>query len=144
MKIVRDILEAKGYQVWTIPPDSTVYQAIERMAEKGIGALLVGEPVALVGIISERDYARKVILMGKHSKETRVEEIMTRHVLCVGPEETLERCMGIMTEKRVRHLPVMEKDRVVGVISSGDVLKAMVAEKDSLIEELEDYIIGRR
>lgn len=144
MKIVRDILEAKGRQVWSISPDSTVYQAIERMAEKGIGALLVHEGDALVGIISERDYARKVILMGKLSKETRVEEIMTRKVLVVRPDETLERCMGLMSEKRVRHLPVMEGDRVVGVISSGDVLKAMLAEKSSLIEELEDYIIGRR
>ncbi|RME49009.1 MAG: CBS domain-containing protein [Chloroflexi bacterium] len=143
MKSVRQLLEAKGYDVWSIAPDASVYDALKLMAEKDVGALLVMEGEKLVGIISERDYARKVILKGKSSMQTPVREIMTSKVISVRPESTIGECMALMTDKRIRHLPVLEGDQVVGVISIGDVVKTIISEQEFLIQQLENYIVGR-
>jgi CBS domain-containing protein len=140
---VRQLLERKGRDVWSIAPNDSVYKAIELMALKGVGALLVIEKDELVGIISERDYARKVILKGRSSKDTPVRDIMTAKVLYVAPERTLDECMALMTEKRIRHLPVMEGRRLVGVFSIGDVIKATISQQKFIIEQLENYIKGR-
>lgn len=140
---VRQVLEKKGYDIWWIDPDATVYEALELMAEKNIGAVLVMKNGELVGILSERDYARKVILKGRFSRETLVREIMSERVVCVRPEQTLDECMALMTDKRIRHLPVIENNRVVGVISIGDVVKAIIAEQAFVIQQLENYITGR-
>jgi len=143
MKTVQQILQSKGNAFWFVAPDTMVYQALQLMAEKDVGALLVLESGAqLVGIISERDYARKVILKGKSSLDTPVREIMSRPVTAVEPQQTVEECMAVMTEKRVRHLPVLVADRVVGVVSIGDLVKASLDEKDFLIKQLENYITG--
>ncbi len=143
MKSVRQLLEAKGYDVWSIAPDASVYDALKLMAEKDVGALLVMEGEKLVGIISERDYARKVILKGKSSMQTPVREIMTSKVISVRPESTIGECMALMTDKRIRHLPVLEGRQVVGVISIGDVVKTIISEQEFLIQQLENYIVGR-
>jgi CBS domain-containing protein len=140
MKRICDLLDEKGRQVWRLPPDATVYEAIEEMAEKGVGALLVLEGDELVGIVSERDYARKVILKGKHSRETYVREIMSHPVICACPELTVEQTMALMTENRVRHLPVLSDGRVVGVISIGDIVRAIIEDKESYIQQLTTYI----
>jgi CBS domain-containing protein len=139
---VKDMLRAKGHDVWSIASDASVYHALELMADKNIGAVLVMDGHDLVGILSERDYARKVDLLGRSCKETAVEEIMTRRVVYVYPEQSGEECMALMTDKRVRHLPVMEDDQVIGVISIGDVVKAIISEQEFLIEQLEHYITG--
>ncbi|MBI2457046.1 MAG: CBS domain-containing protein [candidate division NC10 bacterium] len=144
MKTVQQILRHKGSAVWSVTPDSMVYDALRLMAEKGVGALLVLDAGRLVGIISERDYARKVILKGKSSLDTPVSEIMTERVMCVRPGQTVEECMSLMTEKRVRHLPVLIDDQVVGVVSIGDLVKASLDEKDFMIKQLENYITGSR
>lgn len=141
-KSVAHILEEKGADVWSVAPDATVYAALELMAERGIGALPVMEDDALVGILSERDYARKVILFERESKDTRVREIMTHKVYTVTPQDTVAECMALMTELRVRHLPVLEEGRVVGVISIGDVVLAVISEQEFMIKELEKYIKG--
>src|SRR2546428_12389201 len=143
MKTVAQLLRTKGHQVLSVSPDIPVFAALEVMAEKNVGALLVVEGERLGGIFSERDYARKVILKGKSSKETPVREIMSSHVLYVRPQQTIEDCMALMTDKRVRHLPVVEDERVVGVISIGDVVKAIIAEQEFMIEQLQNYITGR-
>ena len=143
MKTVMQLLRTKGQQVLSVAPDIPVFEALEVMADKNVGALLVVEDERLVGVFSERDYARKVILKGKSSKDTPVREIMSSHVLYVRPEQTIEDCMALMTDKRVRHLPVMEEGRVVGVISIGDVVKAIIAEQEFIIEQLQNYITGR-
>ncbi len=146
MKTVRDLLRAKKSQdVWSVPPDTLVYRALQLLNEKGIGALLVMEKGELVGIVSERDYARKVILEGKSSKETPTKEIMSTKIYVVTPDSTMEECMGLMTEQRVRHLPVIEKGtkRILGVISIGDVLKSIISEQKFMIENLSGYIMGR-
>jgi CBS domain-containing protein len=143
MNIVKQILQTKGEQVWSVAPQSSVFDALKLMAEKGVGALLVLENGEVVGIFSERDYARKVILMGKSSKETTVGEIMTRRVLCVTPATTVAECMVLMTEKKIRHLPVMDNSKLVGFISIGDVVKSVIEEQQYLIEHLENYIVGR-
>jgi CBS domain-containing protein len=144
MTIVAQILEIKGYTIWSIAPDATVYAALELMAAKDVGALLVLEHDKLVGILSERDYARKVVLKGKSSKDTQVREIMTDAVFSVRPDQTIEECMTLMTAKRIRHLPVIAQGKLVGVISIGDVVKALIAHQELLIQELESYIMGRR
>ena len=142
MMKVSDILSVKGRNVWTVEPNSSVYDAMKLMADKGIGALIVGEGERVVGVISERDYARKVILEGRSSRTTAVREIMTSHVLYAGLNQTIEECMAIMTDKRIRHLPVLEGGRLIGVISIGDLVKAIISEQQFLIEQLEKYISG--
>jgi CBS domain-containing protein len=142
MKKVKDILETKGRVVWSIEPGASVYDAMKLMADKGIGALLVMEGPKLVGIISERDYARKIILQGRASRSTEVREIMTTRVVYTEPERNIEECMALMTEKRIRHLPVIEADQVSGIISIGDLVKAIIAEQKFIIEQLERYISG--
>lgn len=144
MKTVKQILDEKGHAYWHVTPDSFVYDALKLMADKGIGALLVLEGGRLVGVISERDYARKVILKGKSSLDTPVKDIMTRDMIWVRPEQSVEECMALVTEKRVRHLPVLVDDRVAGVISIGDLVKAVIDEKDFTIKQLESYITGNR
>lgn len=140
MKTVKDILEQKGHQVWSIAPDATVYEALKVMGEKEVGALTVVDGGSLVGIISERDYARKVVLRGKTSRETRVREIMTAAVVTTSPDQTVEECMATMTERRIRHLPVIERGRMMGMISIGDLVKSIIAEQQFMIEQLETYI----
>ena len=142
MKRVRDILEVKGNHVWSIEPSATVFDALKRMAEKQVGALVVLEEAKVVGIISERDYARKVILQGRNSPTTLVSEIMTARVAYAQPQQAIEECMAVMTEKRIRHLPVMEEGLVIGVISIGDLVKSIIAEQQFIIEQLERYITG--
>jgi CBS domain-containing protein len=142
MRTIRQILEQKGYEVLTIDPGASVYSAIEIMAENGIGALMVMEDNRPMGLISERDYARKVILKGRSSKDTEVREVMTTHVYCVHPEQTVEESMALMTEKRVRHLPVTEDGHLLGIVSIGDLVKTIIAEQQFIIEQLEHYICG--
>ena len=140
MKTVQQLLESKRHRLVSVSPDTTVLDALKLMAEKEIGAVLVIEGELLAGIFSERDYARKVVLHGKSSKDTPVREIMTDEVVCVRPEQTIEDCMGLMTDKRVRHLPVFDSKNVVGVISIGDVVKEMLSEQEFVIKQLESYI----
>ena len=142
MKTAGDLLNDKGGDVWSIGPDASVYESIESMAEKGCGALAVMEGRDLVGIVSERDYARKVILKGKRSQTTLVNEVMSYPVICARPEFTIEETMALMTEKKVRHLPVVIETRVVGVISIGDVVRAIIADHEYHIEQLTHYITG--
>jgi len=142
MKRVCDLLHDKGREVWFLTPDATVYEAIDQMAQKGVGALLVMEGERLVGIVSERDYARKVILKGKSSREIQIREIMSHPVICVSPELTIEQTMALMTDNRVRHLPVVAAETVVGVISIGDVVRAIIEDKEFYIRQLTTYITG--
>lgn len=137
---VEALLDMKGRELWSIGPDDTVYTAIERMDQKGVGALVVLHDSVLVGIVSERDYARKVILKGHSSKETKVRDIMTTRVYYTLADEDVEACMAVMTNHRVRHLPVLQEQRVIGMISIGDVVKHIIAEQRSTIEHLEHYI----
>lgn len=141
-KTVARLLEQKGAEIWSIRPTATVYEALELLAEKEIGALLVVEDGDLVGILSERDYARRVILHGKESRKTAVREIMTEHVLTVTPGTTTSECMQLMTNERIRHLPVVQDESVVGLISIGDVVRSVIEEQRFLIEQLESYITG--
>ncbi len=140
MNTVRQILDQKGRSVFTIGPDASVYDAIAMMAEKQVGALAVTEGDKLVGLISERDYARKGILQGRSSPDTMVREIMIDRVMVVSPERTTEECMALMTEKRFRHLPVVEDGNLVGMVSIGDMVKAIISEQQFTIEQLEHYI----
>ncbi len=140
---IRSILETKGSQVWSLTPDATVYDAIALMAEKGIGALPVVSEGRLAGILSERDYARKVILKGKSSNETLVREIMTREVITVTPNHTVDECMRMMTNHRIRHLPVFEADDLVGMVSIGDLVKAVISSQGATINNLSNYIAGK-
>jgi CBS domain-containing protein len=139
---VAEILRTKGSQVWSLAPDSTVYEAIALMAEKRVGALLVIAQGKLVGIVSERDYARKVILKGHSSRDTRVEEIMTSRVVTVTPRHTVAECMQIMTDSRVRHLPVLDGETLAGVVSIGDVVRAIISAQADTIQHLSNYISG--
>lgn len=140
MKTVRDLLKEKGRDVCSVAPDSTVYDALKVMADKNIGAVLIIEAGRPVGIFSERDYARQVILKGKSSKDTPVREVMTSKVVFVRPEQNIEECMALMTDKRFRHLPILEEGQLAGILSIGDVVKALISEKDFLIEQLANYI----
>lgn len=140
MKLVKNILDSKGNDIWHIAPDDSVLDAIRMMAEKGVGALLVMNNEDLVGIISERDYARKVILEGRSSEKTRVKDIFTTEVICAHPEQTVEECMLLMTENRIRHLPVKDDEKIVGVLSIGDLVKAIIDEQHFTIRQLEMYI----
>ncbi|MBI3526848.1 MAG: CBS domain-containing protein [Betaproteobacteria bacterium] len=140
MKTVQQLLESKRHILISVAPSATVLEALKVMAEKEIGAVVVLEDGHLVGIFSERDYARKVVLQGKASKDTPVRETMTEKVVCVRPEQTVEDCMGLMTDKRIRHLPVLEHKKVIGLISIGDVVKEMLSEKEFVIKQLESYI----
>ena len=140
MKKVRELLENKGTEVWSIGPEVSVYDALSLMAEKNIGALPVMEEGTLIGILSERDYTRNVVLQGRTAQDTAVREIMTERPVCVGPEQTVEECMALMTDKRVRHLPVLDDNQVVGLISIGDAVKAIISEQQFIIEQLELYI----
>ena len=142
MSIVRNILQKKGNAVHTISPGSTVYDALEELEEKNIVSLVVIENGKLTGVFTERDYARKVILKGRSSKETLVRDIMSSHPLFVNPDNTLDECMQLMTDKFIRHLPVLENDELVGVISIGDIVKYTIYEKDFIIGNLEHYITG--
>jgi CBS domain-containing protein len=142
MKSVKQLLNSKGHDVWSINPHGSMFDAIKLMADKEVGALLVMNDSKLLGIVTERDYARKVILKGKLSKQTPVKDIMTRSVLCARPEQTVEQCMALMTDKRVRHLPVLDGERVAGIISMGDLVKAIIEEQQFIIEQLEHYISG--
>jgi CBS domain-containing protein len=142
MKQISDLLRHKGRAVWSLSPDATVYEAIDQMAQKEVGALLVMEGDKLVGIVSERDYARKVILNGKSSKETPVREIMSYPVVCASPELTVEQTMTLLTEKRIRHLPVVIGEKVVGVISIGDVVRGMIDDRNFHIDQLTKYVTG--
>jgi len=142
MKTVRDILKIKGNDCWCVAPSDSVFNAMKLMAEKEIGALLVMEQEKIVGIISERDYARKVILQGRSSKSTQVQEIMTARVVYADPNQGVEECMAVMTDKRIRHLPVIDNGRLCGVISIGDLVKSIIVEQKFIIEQLERYISG--
>jgi CBS domain-containing protein len=143
MKYVRDVLQKKGYDIWSVAPDTPVYKALQLMSEKNCGAVLVLDQETLVGILSERDYARKVILKGKSSKNTPVEEIMSQRVVCIQPDNTIDECMALMTDKRVRHLPVLKgEEALVGLISIGDVVKEVISEQEFIINQLESYIKG--
>lgn len=140
MKSLKQLIAAKGGQVWSIKPDATVFEALQLMAQKDIGALLVMDGPRLAGIMSERDYARKVILQGKSSQDMAVRDIMTAEVVKVDPARTVEECMGLMTQRRIRHLPVVEADKVVGLVSIGDLVKEVIAEQEQTIKQLESYI----
>ena len=139
---VRDILRTKGDSIFSIEPSKSVYHALEVLVAKNIGALLVMEGRKFVGIFTERDYARKLILKGKASKETLIRDIMTERPVTVTPDTTIQECMGIMTTKFIRHLPVMENGEAAGLISIGDVVKFIIDEQSGIIEDLEHYITG--
>jgi len=142
MKTVRNILDTKGHDVWCIGPEDTVFDALRLMAEKEVGALMVMDGARIAGLISERDYARKIVLLGRTSPNTLVKEIMTSHVAYTHLEQPIEECMAVMTDKRIRHLPVMEERKLVGIISIGDLVKAIIADQKFIIEQLERYITG--
>ena len=144
MTTVRQIIQAKGTTVWTISPQSTVLEALRLMAEKNVGALLVTEGEQVAGIFSERDYARSVALKGRTAEDTRVSEIMTSRVIFVRPSQSMEECMALMTDKHIRHLPVMDGDRLAGLISIGDVVKEIMSEQEFTIRSLEGYITGTK
>ena len=144
MTTVRQLLQAKGHNVWTIDPEALVIDALKLMAEKRVGALLVVEGEKLVGVLSERDYARKVELHGQSASNTRVKEIMTREVLYVRPDQTVADCMALMTTRRVRHLPVFSGDQLAGIVTIGDIVKAVISEQEFRIEQLENYIISSK
>ena len=139
---VRHLLEQQGRKLWTIDPDATVADAVAKMAEKDIGSLVVMDGEELIGIITERHYSRNVILKGKTSPTTLVRDIMQRNVIHVRPEQSVELCMALMTEKRVRHLPVVEGTKVLGIVSIGDLLKFIISKNEFAIDQLEHYIQG--
>ena len=142
MKLVRQLLDAKGHEVMAISPDASVLDAIKTMAENSIGALAVMDGELLAGIVTERDYARKVILKGRSSESTPVRDVMTSEVVTTRGEETVQTCMNLMTDRKIRHLPVLDGDRVCGMISIGDLVQAVIADQKEEIEHLEHYISG--
>jgi len=143
MNTVREILKTKGPGVWTVSPEVNVFKALRIMADRNVGALIVTEKDRVLGIISERDYARKVVLLGKVSKMTLVRDIMTSPVRVVAPTATAEECMMLMTDKHIRHLPVIESGKLAGVISIGDIVKSIISDQQGVIENLKDYITGK-
>ena len=140
MTTVQRLLDEKGHNVWSIHPDDSVFDAIQMMANKDVGALLVMENDKPVGIISQWDYSRRVILKGKSSPRTPVRDIMTTRLICTRPEQTVEECMAVMTETHVRHLPVMHRERLVGIVSMGDLVKSIIADQKFTIEQLVHYV----
>ena len=144
MDTVRQLLKGKGNEVLTIHPDETVLDAIQEMAAKDVGALVVVEDGKPVGIITERHYAREVFLKGRHSPTTSIREIMSTHIVCASPEQTIEECMAVMTDKRIRHLPVLDQGKLVGIVSIGDLVKSRIADQEFIIEQLTHYIHGNR
>ncbi len=142
MKLIKHLLDRKGRHIISVKPEDSVLDAIRLMAEKGIGSLVVMEDQELLGIMSERDYARKVIIKGRSSESTAVSEIMTVNVITTSSSETVNDCMGVMTEKKIRHLPVVEDNVVIGMISIGDLVEAIIADQQEEIEQLEHYISG--
>jgi len=144
MMTVRRILEEKGRTIWSVTPGATVYDALSVLADRNIGALMVLDGETLVGVFSERDYARKVTLLNKTSRDTLVREIMSREIVSVGPDQSIVDCMDLMTENHIRHLPVVEAGKPIGVVSIGDVVKAMLEEKEFLLEQMSKYISGSR
>ena len=142
MKQIKEVLDSKGRDVLSIAPDTSIYEAVTLMAERGVGALLVMEGDRLVGLVGERDCAWKVILEDRSPRETDVKQIMAKNILCVEPEQTVEEGMALMTDKRIRHLPVVNGDRVEGIISIGDLVKAIIADQQFVIEQLEHYVTG--
>lgn len=143
MTTVNDLLRDKDSDLYTIGPDATVLETLELMAEKNIGAVLVMDGDRLIGLMTERDYARKVALAGRHSYDTSVRDVMTTHVAFISPTKTVEECLALMTDKRFRHLPVMENDQLIGLVSIGDLVKAIIADQRFMIEQLEQYISGQ-
>jgi CBS domain-containing protein len=144
MDRVWQLLEKKGREVWSISPNDTVYQALEFLASKDVGAVIVLDRGKVAGIFSERDYARRVVLQGKKSTDTPVREVMSTDVLYVSPSFSVEECMAVMTENHIRHLPVLDGDQLVGVISIGDLVKSVISTQSFMIEQLENYISGKR
>jgi len=142
MKSVKEILDTKGHDFWHVEPTGTVFDAIKLMADKEIGSVLVIENGTIVGIVTERDYARKVILEGKSSPRLPVTEVMSTKVLYARPDQSVEECMALMTDKRVRHLPVMDHGSILGVVSIGDLVKEVITEQQFTIKQLENYIAG--
>lgn len=142
MANVQQLLNSKSNQVWTTDPDETVFDAIRMMADKDVGALVVIEGGKPIGILTERDYARKVILEDRQSKTTPVRDVMSTRIVCASPEQTIEECMAVMTEKRVRHLPVLEDGKLAGIVSIGDLVKSRIADQEFIIEQLAHYIHG--
>ncbi|MBS1755357.1 MAG: CBS domain-containing protein [Ferruginibacter sp.] len=142
MATVQNILDEKGGNVFSVPPDTSVYHALELMVEKNVSSLLITENGKLAGIFTERDYARKVVLKGKSSKETLVSDIMTANVITVTPNNSIDECMKLMTGKFIRHLPVMENDKLLGVVSIGDLVRAIIHEQKFIIENMQQYIAG--
>ena len=142
MTTVRHILENKGRQVWFVRPGDNVFDAIKMMADKDVGSLVVLDGSKLVGIVTERDYARNVFLKGRASPQTRVDGIMERNVVCVGPDQSIEECMALMTTKRLRHLPVTKNGALIGIVSIGDLVKSIISDREFVIEQLKHYISG--
>ncbi len=142
METVRQLLDKKGHEVWSVHPDDSVFDAVKKMADKNIGALVVLVNDRIVGIITERHYARRVVLEGKSSPETSVRDIMATSVVCARTDQTISECMAVMTEKRVRHLPVVDQKRLIGLVSIGDLVKSIIADQEFTIEQLIHYIQG--
>lgn len=144
MTTVRSVLQTKDNTIWSIAPDALVFDALKIMADKNVGALLVTQKEKVVGIFSERDYARKIVLKGESSHTTAIKDVMTSGVLSVNPEQSIDECMALMTNKHVRHLPVLENEKLIGLVSIGDVVKAIISEHEYTIKQLENYITGSR
>ena len=144
MTTVRSVLQTKDNTIWSIAPDALVFDALKIMADKNVGALLVMQKERVVGIFSERDYARKIVLKGESSHTTAIKDVMTSGVLSVNPEQSIDECMALMTNKHIRHLPVLENGKLIGLVSIGDVVKAIISEHEYTIKQLENYITGSR
>jgi CBS domain-containing protein len=142
MDTVRDLLKSKGSEVWTIQPDESVHDAIQKMADQDVGSLVVIEDGKPTGIFTERHYAREVFLKGRHSPTTPIREVMSKRIICASPEQTIEECMAVMTDKRLRHLPVVDDGGIVGIVSIGDLVKSVITDQEFVIEQLTHYIHG--